>query len=137
MNVGYAIVAVLAAAAHFAFIGYMLTGGFLALRWPRTIWLHVAVVIWGVSIELIDFVCPLTWLERWARIRAGMEPIPVDGFIDYYLTGVVYPASAATLVLILALILVLASWVLFAVRRRRTATRPQVTEGLPTQARRP
>lgn len=118
MNV-YTIVVVITAAAHFAFIAYMLTGGFLALRWPRTIWVHVPVVIWGVAIELLDFVCPLTWLERWARVKAGMAPLALDGFIDHYLTGVVYPASAANLVLALALIMVLASWTLFALRRRR------------------
>ncbi|WP_036436121.1 DUF2784 domain-containing protein [Mycobacterium sp. URHB0044] len=121
MNNAYALVVVLAAGAHFAFIAYMVVGGFLALRWPRTIWLHVPVVIWGIAIELIDFVCPLTWLERWARAKAGMAPMPVDGFIDYYLTGVVYPESAEYPVLALALLTVLVSWALFA-RRRRTST---------------
>ena len=72
-----------------------------------------------MAIELIDFVCPLTWLERWARARAGMAPMAADGFIDHYLTGVVYPASAANLVLGLALLTVVCSWVLFFVVRRR------------------
>ncbi|HWT47945.1 MAG TPA: DUF2784 family protein, partial [Mycobacterium sp.] len=31
-------------AVHFAFIGYVVTGGFLALRWRRTMWLHVPAV---------------------------------------------------------------------------------------------
>jgi hypothetical protein len=119
MNVVFVIVVVITAAAHFAFIAYMVTGGFLALRWPRSIWLHVPVVIWGVAIELIDFVCPLTWLERWARDRAGMAPMAPDGFIDHYLTGVVYPVHAANLVLALALMTVFASWITFAVVRRR------------------
>jgi hypothetical protein len=118
MNSAYALVVVLAAGIHFAFIAYMVTGGFLALRWPKTIWLHVPAVAWGVAIEVIDFVCPLTWLERWARAKAGMTPMPVDGFIDFYLTGVVYPARAANLVLALALLTVLLSWGLFAAARR-------------------
>ena len=119
MTAVYTAIVVLTAAVHFAFIAYMVTGGFLALRWPRTIWWHVGAVIWGVAIELIDFVCPLTWLERWARARAGMAPMAVDGFIDHYLTGVVYPASAANLVLGLALLTVICSWVLFFVVGRR------------------
>jgi hypothetical protein len=126
MNVVYGTVVVLTAGAHFAFIAYMVTGGFLALRWPKTIWLHVPVVIWGVAIEALDFVCPLTWLERWARAKAGMAPMPVDGFIDFYLTGVVYPADAANLVLALALLTVLASWVLFALARRRRMSAARV-----------
>lgn len=118
MNGIYAAAAVLVAAVHFAFIAYMVTGGLLAQRWPRSIWLHVAAVTWGVAIEVIDFVCPLTWLERWARSKAGMAPMPADGFIDHYMTGVMYPASDANLVLALALLVVLSSWVMFAARRR-------------------
>jgi Protein of Unknown function (DUF2784) len=124
VKIAFTILVVLTVAAHFAFIAYMVTGGFLALRWPKTIWLHIPVVIWGISIELIDFVCPLTWLERWARPKAGMGPMPADGFIDHYLTGVVYPAQYADLVLVLALLTVLTSWVLVArARRRRPALR--------------
>jgi hypothetical protein len=62
-----------------------------------------------------------------------MAPMPVDGFIDFYLTGVVYPADAANLVLALALLIVLASWVLFALARRRrmSATRVAADGGRP------
>lgn len=119
MNGAYTAVVLLVATVHFAFIAYMVSGGFLALRRPRTIWLHVAAVIWGVAIEVIDFVCPLTWAERWARSKAGMPPMPADGFIDHYLTGHLYPTSTANLVLALALLVVLTSWTLFVVRRRR------------------
>jgi Protein of Unknown function (DUF2784) len=127
MKIAYAVLVALTVATHFTFIAYMVTGGFFALRWPRTIWLHVPVVIWGIAIELIDFVCPLTWLERWARPKAGMGPMPADGFIDHYLTGVLYPASAANLVLVLALLTVLSSWLLCyrAHRRRLVAASPR------------
>jgi hypothetical protein len=117
----YAIVVAVTVAAHFAFVGYGVFGGFIALRWPKTIWLHVPVVAWCVAIEVVDFVCPLTWLERWARQRAGMAPLAQDGFIDHYITGVWYPADAANLVLGLVGALVIGSWILFAVVRRRRA----------------
>jgi hypothetical protein len=123
MKIAFTILVILTVTAHFAFIAYMVTGGFLALRWPKTIWLHIPAVMWGIAIELIDFVCPLTWLERWARPKAGMGPMPADGFIDHYLTGVVYPAQYANLVLVLALLTVLASWVLVARSRRRQPVR--------------
>ena len=120
----YAIVVAVTAAAHFAFVGYGVVGGFLALRWPRTIWLHAAVVAWCVAIELVDFVCPLTWVERWARTRARMAPLSPSGFIDHYLTGTWYPTSLELPVLAVVLALVLASWMLFArkLSRRRMAT---------------
>ena len=125
----YTIVVAMTVAVHFAFVGYGVLGGFPALRWPRTIWLHVPVVIWCVAIEVIDFVCPLTALERWARVRAGMPALASDGFIDHYITGVWYPAQDAHLVLILVMVVVVTSWVLFALkvlRRRRATTRVAV-----------
>lgn len=106
------IVVAVTVAAHFAFVGYGVIGGFLALRWPRTMWLHVAVVAWCAAMELVDFVCPLTALERWARAGAGMPPLPSNGFIDYYITGVWYPARYEDVVLGLVLVVVLTSWVL-------------------------
>ena len=120
----YTIVVVITVAVHFAFVGYGVLGGFLTLRWPRTIWLHVPVVTWCVAIEVVAFICPLTALERWARARAGMAPLAEDGFIDHYIPGVWYPDSDANLVLGLVLVVVLTSWVLFALsvrRRRRSA----------------
>lgn len=64
----YQIVVVLAVIAHFAFMGYLVVGGFLALRWRRTFWLHVPTAVWGVAIITGHLDCPLTWLERWARV---------------------------------------------------------------------
>lgn len=76
---------------HFAFIAYVLAGGFLALRWRRTMWLHVPAVIWGIGIAAKRVDCPLTWVERWARTKAAMTPLSPDGFVAHYITGVIYP----------------------------------------------
>jgi hypothetical protein len=78
-----------------------------------------------VAIEIVDFVCPLTALERWARVRAAMPPLPSDGFIDHYITGVWYPARDENLVLGLVLVAVVSSWILLA---RRISTRRNVEE---------
>ena len=109
----------LVVAAHFAFLIYLLSGGFLALRWRRTIGVHAAVVLWGAGAMMLDFWCPLTALERWARVRAGLPPLSSAGFIDHYLTGTVYPAGAAGYVQAGAFLAVLASWILFHTRGRR------------------
>lgn len=107
---------------HFAFIGYVVIGGFLALRWPRTIWAHIAVVIWGIAIaaQLVD--CPLTWLERWARAGAGMAPLPPGGFIAHYVSGVIYPAGWVVGIQLVSFAVVALSWALY-VRRHSTRRR--------------
>ena len=109
--------------AHFAYLVYVVLGGFLAWRWPKALFVHLLAAIWGVAIvfEWVD--CPLTWAEHWARQRAGEAPSDV-GFIERYVTGVIYPAQYETQVQIAVAVLALCSWAgaLILWRRRRRAT---------------
>ena len=98
------------AGVHFLFIAYLVAGGFLAWRWHWTIWTHIAAVAWGFSTVLVSVDCPLTQLDNWARDRAGGDELPSGGFIDYYITGVLYPHSALELVRLLVVLVVAASW---------------------------
>ncbi|HYB34682.1 MAG TPA: DUF2784 domain-containing protein [Mycobacterium sp.] len=130
----YEIVVALTVAMHFAFLGYLVVGGFLALRWRRTIWLHVPVVIWGIVTVVEHLDCPLTWLERWARAKAGMPPLP-QGFIAHYITGVIYPASWAGAVQVVTFAMVALAWTLYLWRgRRRDAAVHQADRGAPDGA---
>lgn len=112
--------------AHFAFLVYVVLGGFLALRLPWTAFTHLAAVTWGVLIVVFDLTCPLTVPEDHFRRMAGQEGLP-RGFIDTYLTGVIYPESHVGWVRAAVALIVLASWTALAVRlrrRRATAGRP-------------
>ncbi|SDG80112.1 Protein of Unknown function [Sinosporangium album] len=104
--------------AHFLFLGYLALGGFLAWRWPRTIWAHGAVVSWGLLSLAIGMECPLTLVENWGRRGAGEAPLPPSGFIDHYIRGVLYPEQYESLAQLAVAALVAASWWGFAVRRR-------------------
>ncbi len=107
----------LAAAAHFMFLAYLPLGGFLALRWRRTIWLHVLAVLWGTASVLLRVDCPLTSIERWARRGAGLPPLPASGFIDHYITGVIYPDGATRYAQAAVLIAVAVAWSVYALNR--------------------
>lgn len=99
----------LVAAAHFAFLIYLPVGGFLALRWRRTIWLHVAAVAWAAGSVLLHVSCPLTGIERLAREHAGMAALGPAGFIDHYFSDAgAHVAQAA------ALAVVVVSWIGYA-----------------------
>jgi hypothetical protein len=104
---------------HFAYLGYVVVGGFLAWRWPRTIWLHLATAGWGLVIVTNPWGwrCPLTDAEYWARGRAG-QARPAAGFIDRYLEGVLYPERYGWLLQVLAGGLVVGSWAGYYLRRR-------------------
>ena len=116
----------LTAAAHFAFLIYLPTGGFLALRWQLSIWLHVPVVLWAIAGVALNLWCPLTALERWARSQAGMPALSPAGFIDHYITGALYPSTAAGYVQAAVFLAVGASWTSYVltVRRHRGSKRP-------------
>jgi hypothetical protein len=109
---------VLIVGAHMAYLIYLPSGGFLALRWPRTIALHVLAVIWGAAVVVVGLPCPLTGLEQRARTRAGMNRLPESGFIDRYVDGVFYPANRTGAAQALAFSAAVVSWVMFAWQRR-------------------
>jgi len=112
---------VLTVGGHLAYLVYLPSGGFLALRWPRSMALHVPVVIWGVAVVVFGLPCPLTELEQRARARAGMDRLPESGFIDRYVDGVFYPADRTCAAQALAFSAAAVSWVMFAWKRQRGA----------------
>jgi hypothetical protein len=79
-------------ALHFAFIVFVLAGGYLAWRWRWVIWLHLPAAAWGALIEFAGWICPLTPWEVALRQQAG-EAGYAGGFIEHYLIPVVYPAG--------------------------------------------
>lgn len=95
---------------HFAFIVFIAVGGFLALRWPWVLWLHVPAVVWGAAIVVIGFDCPLTPLEKWLRERGG-DTVYEGGFVDRYIEDVVYPEQYTPHLRGLALLLIVVSYV--------------------------
>ncbi|MGW9346827.1 DUF2784 domain-containing protein [Nocardiopsis flavescens] len=120
----YRIIGDAAMLAHFAFILYIAVGGLLAWKWPRTFWAHLAVAAYGLSISVFAWTCPLTHVENWGRVNAGRAGLAQEGFIDHYLTGVIYPADGLREVQAGVGALVVLSWIgLALVTRRRRARR--------------
>lgn len=119
-------------ALHWAFLAYLVLGGFFAWRWPWAIWPHLAAVAWGVYVVLVPTACPLTVAEDWARRHAGEAPL-TRGFIDRYVEGVLYPAQYTWLVRLLVVLIVLVSWVgAWRVYRRHASVRKsRVPRGSP------
>ncbi|MEU4619418.1 DUF2784 domain-containing protein [Actinoplanes sp. NPDC023801] len=115
---GYRILAETAMAVHFLFIVFVVLGGFLAWRWPRVIWLHLAAAAWGLCIVLFELNCPLTHVEDRARERAGQSGLS-RGFIDTYLTGVIYPERFLDEVRLLIAVVVAVSYAGVVIRWRR------------------
>jgi hypothetical protein len=104
---------------HAAFVVFVVLGGFLAWRWRAVVWVHVPCALWGAAIEFGGWICPLTPLENALRARAGLQGY-AGGFIEHYLTPILYPEglTRSTEVVLGALVLV-ANLVAYGVLVRR------------------
>ena len=107
---GYWVLAEVTMVVHFAYLVYVVAGGFLAWWWPRTLWLHLAASLWGFAAVGVGLICPLTYVEDLSRERAGQRGLPAIGFIDHYIEGVLYPERYAGLVQWLMAAAVATAW---------------------------
>lgn len=118
--------------AHFLFIAYVALGGFLAWRWARMFWPHLAVGLYGLTISVVGWICPLTYVEDWGRRNAGEAGLSQAGFIDHYLSGVIYPQEHLVTVQVAVGAVVALSWAGAALRHwgpwPRPAAPPPISE---------
>lgn len=116
---------------HFLFLAYVVVGGFIAWYWPRSIWVHLGCALYGFAVTVVGWVCPLTLVENWGRERAGQAGLADAGFIDHYLTGIIYPDNHLVSIQVAAGGVVAVSWVgfLFLLWRRRARTRVPAADG--------
>lgn len=84
--------AIAIATLHLAFIAFVIFGGFLVLRWPRLMWVHLPAAGWGVLIEWFSWYCPLTKWENYFLQQAGRAGYS-NGFVAHYIMPVIYPAG--------------------------------------------
>jgi hypothetical protein len=103
---------------HFGFLVFVALGGFVARRYRSVLVPHLVAVGWGALTVTVGLVCPLTTWEDGLR-RLGDEDGLPRGFIDTYLTGVVYPQEYLPVAQILVAALIVVSWVMLAIRPRR------------------
>jgi len=75
---------------HFAYIVFVMGGALLVLHRRWWMWVHLPAVAWGAWVEFVAKTCPLTPLENALRVRAGQAGY-AGGFIDHYITRLVYP----------------------------------------------
>jgi hypothetical protein len=77
---------------HFAFIAFVVAGGFLALRHRAWAAIHLPAAAWGAWTELTGTICPLTPWENALRASAGTAGYS-GGFVEHYLIPLIYPEA--------------------------------------------
>ena len=107
--------------AHFGFLVFLVLGGFLAWR-HRGCSSRTSPPSAGRRSASRGMGCPLTAWEDGLRRLAGEHGLP-RGFVDTYLTGVVYPEAYLRPAQFLVAALIATSWAGLAVRARHAQVR--------------
>jgi hypothetical protein len=95
---------------HFAALLYIGLGGFLAWKWPKSIFVHVFFAAWGFAVNAFPIPCPLTALEDHFRAQQGLPPLP-GGFNEYYIYDEIIPRPLLAAVAVGAVVLLIVSYV--------------------------
>jgi hypothetical protein len=109
-------------ALHLLFILWVMLGALVTRRRPFLRWAHIASLIYGILLEILDWSCPLTPMENWLRGHAG-TPTYQGGFLLHYLDALVYPDAPPSLLTVCGVAVCLFNLGIYAVRfqRRRGA----------------
>ena len=77
---------------HLGFMLFVALGALLALRWRRLVFVHLPALAYGLAIELIGWMCPLTPLEAALHDRALAAGVGPNGF-SRFIEALIYPAG--------------------------------------------
>ena len=75
---------------HFAFIVFVIFGGFVVARRRRMMFFHLTSVVWAALLEFSGWICPLTPLENRLRAKSGSGGYQSD-FVAHYILPILYP----------------------------------------------
>ena len=90
----YTLLADLLVVVHLSFVVFVMLGGLLVGWRAWVVWLHLPAVCWGVGIEWMGGICPLTPLETWLRSQALERAYePRADFVAQYLLPFLYPTG--------------------------------------------
>lgn len=86
----WSLLASLVVVLHLLFILFVVFGGLLVFWKSWFVFVHLPVAVYGVLIEWVGWICPLTPLENRLRQQAGQAGYE-GGFVERYLLPVIYP----------------------------------------------
>ena len=99
---------------HLGVILFVALGALFALRWRWLVFVHLPALSYGLAIELIGWMCPLTPLEAALHDRALAAGVGPNGF-SRFIEALIYPAGLTREIqFLLAGLLVLGNLLLYA-----------------------
>jgi len=118
---------------HFGIVAFVLGGLLLVLagnragwHWVNHLWfraLHLAAIVVVVAESWLGMECPLTTLETWLRVQAGLPGVE-RSFVEHWVARLLFyraPGWVFTLAYTLFGLLVVATWWVYPPRLRKNA----------------
>lgn len=91
---------------HLGFVLFAVFGAGLILFRRAFVWLHLPAVLWSFSVEIFRLPCPLTTLEN-RLLELGGAAGYADGFVEHYVSMILYANVTPQLQMFLGVLLVL------------------------------
>ena len=115
-------------AVHLTWIVFVMVGALFTRGRRLLAGIHLVSLVWGIIVEAGPWPCPLTLLENFLEMKAGVDPYR-GGFLLHYLDAVVYPDIPAWLLVALGIGVCAANLGVYARRfaRNRSRSRLNVT----------
>ena len=85
---------------HFIWILFLFLGAFWGIKNKAVKILHLAGLVFAIIIQIVDWYCPLTYLEVWLRSKHNPELTYTGSFIIHYVEKIVYIELSRYLILI-------------------------------------
>jgi hypothetical protein len=95
---------------HLGWVLFTIFGAFFCFRRPLMKWVHLAVMAYGVAIELGGWICPLTYLEKHLLDQAGVGGYEGD-FITHVIRVLIYPGVPQWVLIVGAFVVL--GWTLY------------------------
>lgn len=84
------LLAIFVVAVHLAWILLVIFGAIWTRHRPVWSAIHILALLWGIAVEVGPWPCPLTIVEDYFEVRAGVPGVQ-GGFVLHWLDAVVYP----------------------------------------------
>ena len=84
------LLAALVLAIHLTWILWVICGALWTRGRPWLTGFHLASLVWGITVEVGPWPCPMTLLEQNLEARAGLQSYS-GSFLVHYLDAIVYP----------------------------------------------
>jgi len=87
----YGLLVSLAVLLHFLWIIFLVVGFIFAFKGSKVAWFHLAGLLFSLSLNLLGWYCPLTYLENYLQNLHDSGLTYSGSFIIRYLELIIYP----------------------------------------------